>query len=81
MKAERAAMMALCMVILSPATSKAKSNHGASSRLDRQTATQQNHSGARAHVDNFSRSADSCAGIDRRAESISNRQAQLPMPF
>ena len=39
MKGERAAMMALCMVILSPATSKAKSNHGASSRLDRQTAS------------------------------------------
>ena len=35
MKGERAAMIALCMMILSPATSNAKSNHGASSRLNR----------------------------------------------
>lgn len=34
MKGERAAMMARCIVILSPATSNAKSHHGASSRLE-----------------------------------------------
>ena len=34
MKGERAAMMALCIVTLSPATSNAKSHHGASSRLE-----------------------------------------------
>lgn len=37
MKDERAAMTARCMVILSPATSNAKSNHGASSRLNGQS--------------------------------------------
>ena len=41
MKGERAAMMALCIVILSPATSNAKSHHGASSRLEQISALPQ----------------------------------------
>ena len=64
MKAERAAMMALCMVILSPATSKAKSNHGASSRLDKQTPSSWQCPGARSYMDSPRWSADSCAGVD-----------------